>query len=222
MASKKEIIERWKSLGINECRFNFNCGGDSMGDTDIEFETLSGEIIKDEILFDYFDRQVYNEVDFYVNSDGHYMGENGTVSITLYDEGGEDFNYNKTATSEWESIITQGFYVPITDEEHRILEEYILNIGHNDWGGDFILYKKDFILTDEINEVLVGLRDKLNDYTEGFSPDTPLEVSDRDIDFALRETNDDSTPIEYSEVDGQKSVKVICEFIVFEYRDDVD
>src|ERR1700691_5187239 len=96
---KKETIELWNKLKIESCTMKFSCGGDSMNDYSFTFYGGGKEIESPE-LKDYFDDAVYKHVEFYVNSDGHYQGEAGTVEITLDDD--DDFSYCKAAQSEYE------------------------------------------------------------------------------------------------------------------------
>jgi hypothetical protein len=77
----KEAIARWKELNVDRVVLTFNCGGDSMGDMDWEVFGANDQRIEDEDLISYFDRVIFDKVEFYVNSDGHYIGESGTVTI---------------------------------------------------------------------------------------------------------------------------------------------
>ena len=87
---KQEAIKLWKELKIESGTMEFSCGGDSMNDYSFTFYGGGKEIESSE-LKDYFDDAVYKHVEFYVNSDGHYQGEAGTVEITL-DNDDDDLN----------------------------------------------------------------------------------------------------------------------------------
>ena len=71
----EKIIEIWKKENIAQAVFNFYCGGDSMGDTDLSFEDSEGIRIEfsdtknEDTLATYFDNEVYNNVSFYEASD---------------------------------------------------------------------------------------------------------------------------------------------------------
>ena len=79
-------ITLWKENKIHECIMEFSCGGDSMNDYDFKFYDKKGKEIVCVELKDFFEDEVFRRVEFYVNSDGHYIGEFGQVVITLNDE----------------------------------------------------------------------------------------------------------------------------------------
>ena len=65
--SKDPIIEKWLELNIKRAEFEFYAGGDSMGDTNLMFYNEKDE----EVAFEYkdeIDQMVYDNVEFYVNS----------------------------------------------------------------------------------------------------------------------------------------------------------
>lgn len=177
--NEKEAIKLFKELGIVKVNFNFNCGGDSMGDTDIVFEKENGETVENEDLKNYFDDETYKNVEFYVNSDGHYMGESGTVEITL-DEDDEEpfFNYCKIAQSEFNETITSIFEAELTKEEIEFINKNVLNINGGEDGGCNINYKHDFILSDEEEKLVSELEEKIYDFAEGFTPVTDNDVQE--------------------------------------------
>jgi hypothetical protein len=215
MESIEQVIEKWKSLNVSECRFNFNCGGDSMNDTDIEFEDNDGNMINDSELSYYFDREVYNHVDFYVNSDGHYQGEQGTVHINL-NEDGDDFYYMKSATSEYYETYSGFTPVELTVDEQSLIDEYIQNMGYTNWNGEFITYKKDFILTDELKDKFEALREKLQKSSYEFEYASNGDETD-ERSFTLIKDGDAS--IVYIGIDGVKHLNLYVEVNVYEYRD---
>ncbi len=88
-----EAVSEWKKLGIENANMEFSCGGDSMSDYSFTFYTKNTTpggteniSVESEELVLFFDRQIFDDVEFYVNSDGHYIGESGNVVITLNDE----------------------------------------------------------------------------------------------------------------------------------------
>ena len=210
MKDEKEIAKLWKELNINHINFNFNCGGDSMNDTDIEIFDTEGELVENQELVDYFDREVYNRVDFYVNSDGHYLGESGVVVITLDDEG-EGFYYSKDAQSEWSEHFTGQAIVTLTDEETAFVREFVDNMnGGND--GFTINYKKDFIVTDSQEKLVAELEEKINEVAYDFE----FENAEGEASDWLRyTTNEDDEELS---LEGNKlTLSVEREFYV--YRD---
>ena len=164
----ENIIKIWKEKNIDHVNFNFSCGGDSMNDTSIEIFDKEGKLVQDSELETYFDDKTYNNVEFYENSDGHYQGEFGVVTITLNDEE-DDFEYSKSSSSEWSESSVNEAEIELTDEEAKFVADYVLNIN----GGEDDIqtnYKKDFILTNEQEETLKGLEEKISEFAQDYTP----------------------------------------------------
>ena len=164
----QEIIKIWKEKNIDHINFNFSCGGDSMNDTSIDIFDKEGELVQDGELESYFDDQTYKNVEFYENSDGHYQGEFGVVEITLNDDE-DDFEYSKSSSSEWNENCDNEVEIELTDEEAKFVADYVLNIN----GGEDDIqtnYKKDFILTNEQEETLKGLEEKISKFAQDYTP----------------------------------------------------
>ena len=169
----KEAIARWKELNIDRAVLTFDCGGDSMGNMEWSLYDNEDEHVVDNGLVNYFDDKVYDHVDFYVNSDGHYMGESGTVTIELSyeDEEDEDFVYNKDAVSNYEETVTNELVVELTDVELAFVKEYVRDInGGYDESVNFN-YSKDFIMTDEMDELERLIGDKVSNAAAEFTPE---------------------------------------------------
>ena len=149
-----EAIELWKKLGIERGNMEFSCGGDCMNDYNFEFFDENDNNVESEELVSYFDNAVFDRVDFYVNSDGHYMGESGNVQISLDDDEEEDFSYYKDAESEWHEQFTEYVNHPLTKEQYDFIKTNIENInGEGSWTKN-VNYKVDCILSDE-NEAMI-------------------------------------------------------------------
>lgn len=152
--TNEEMIELWKKLNIEQCLMEFSCGGDSMNETEFKFFNSKNEEVDGEELESYFESEVYNQVEFYEVSDGHYMGEFGQVVITLEEEDGEEpfFQYDKQSQSEWEEREVQVMEYELTDSEVKFLTEKVDSIvGGED--GEAINYKTDCVLSDEEEEI---------------------------------------------------------------------
>ena len=161
----QQMIALWKEKGIVRGEFEFNCGGDQMNDTSISFRNEAGEEVESEELTDYFDNEVYNQVEFYVNSDGHYQGEMGNVYIELVEEEDEEpyFSYTKEAESEWNESFTEIDYCTLTPEEAEFVKDKIHSIvGGND--GEAINYKTDCILSNEEEAMIESISRKVDDF----------------------------------------------------------
>lgn len=156
-----EIIELWKKLDITKGEFIFSCGGDSMNETEFRFWDSKNEEVEDSELEDYFESQVYKEVDFYEVSDGHYMGEFGTVIIVLEEDDDEPyFSYDKESQSEYEERLSEVMKYELTDDEVKFITEKVQSIvGGED--GQAINYKGDCLLSDEEVELSEKLLDNL-------------------------------------------------------------
>lgn len=170
--TKEQAIQLWKDNDVSKVTFEFNCGGDSMNETQVYIYNSADEEIECSELSDYFDDQVYNNVDFYVNSDGVYMGESGNVYITL-DEEELDFEYVKESEEEWCEHTPFTEKINLTDEEVEFIEKYVSDINANMSEDDInINYKVDFIQTDE----LVALEEKLLEKVKNFFYDYDADL----------------------------------------------
>jgi hypothetical protein len=156
-----EIIELWKKLDITKGEFIFSCGGDSMNETEFRFWNSKNEEVEDSELENYFESQVYKEVDFYEVSDGHYMGEFGTVIIVLEEDDDEPyFSYDKESQSEYEERLSEVMKYELTDDEVKFITEKVQSIvGGED--GQAVNYKGDCLLSDEEVELSEKLLDNL-------------------------------------------------------------
>ena len=72
----------------------------------------------------YFEDEVFRNVEFYENSDGHYLGEFGEVTITL-NENENQFDYSKSSTSEYSEPYTDNVRVKITKDEAKFIKDYV-------------------------------------------------------------------------------------------------
>lgn len=165
--TKKQAIRKWKKLGVVRVCFEFQCGGDSMNETSLVIFTGEGEedTIEDEGLEEYFNTEVYDETTFYVNSDGVYEGEFGTVEITLNEEGSE-FDYAKSSTEEWRESVEHNFEFPITLQEFTFFTSYVEDLAINSDNEGSWNYKKDFVLTDSMELFQTDFAERLRDCAE--------------------------------------------------------
>jgi len=157
-----EIVKLWKDNKIKSCEMEFSCGGDSMNDYEFVFYDNKNKNVVCEELRDFFEDEVFKRVEFYVNSDGYYIGEFGSVSITLDEENETAFDYSKNATSEFSESFTETTEIELNKKEVDFLNEYVGSIvGGED--GNAINYKQDLIVSDEIESVSEKLLKKIND-----------------------------------------------------------
>lgn len=170
MQTENDIIQIWKENNIEKCVMEFSCGGDSMGDTEYTLYDNEGNQVLNEDITDYFDNNIYEQVDFYEVSDGHYMGESGTVTIELEEYDGESsFTFSKDAQSEFEETFSGIMEFNLTEVEVKLLEEKISNFNKSEWDSQvFINYKDDCVITDEEEVILNDLIKRIEDESFDF------------------------------------------------------
>jgi hypothetical protein len=162
-------LEKWKENNVDHVNFIFDCGGDSMNETSIEIYDKDDNVIEVEEISNYIDEAVYNYVNFYEASDGHYMGEAGTVIITISDDDENDFDWCKNSESEWceSELFTEKF--ELTDEEVEFIDKYVDDINGSMAEDDYnVNYKADFVQTDELVALEEKLVEKIKTYFENY------------------------------------------------------
>ena len=196
MSTKKVEVEvsqevkLWKENKIEKCIMEFSCGGDNMNDYDFVFYNNKNKQVTCEELKDYFDDVVFREVEFYVNSNGHYIGEFGEVRITLNDE--DEFEYEKSSKSEWSERYSEEIPIGITPEEIKFLKEKVANMNGGD-GEKNINYKIDCILTDEEEEMVDKLLESIDETCSKYEF---LKSEGEPEDFYTWSTDEDGGRIE--------------------------
>jgi hypothetical protein len=170
----EKLIEEWKEKGVDRAEFEFSCGGDSMNDTSLVFfDKESKEIIMSNESRETLDNDIYSNVEFYVNSDGHYQGEHGTVLVEFNVEENE-FNYSKSATEEWSESFSDIITIEITPELHKFCKEYVLEISGESNYLD-IEYAKDFYINSEKLEMLKDIQEIINENMDNHEPEDTSE-----------------------------------------------
>lgn len=150
-----KILKLWKELNVNEAEFTFSAGGDCMNDTEMALYNEGGERIHDTELEDLLSEEVYNHVTFYECSDGHYLGEHGSVIIGM-DDNGKGLYFDKRSRSGYEEDAANVEEVKVEDWVKESILAKIDSISGNPYGNDQheINYKGDCILTDKDEEAL--------------------------------------------------------------------
>lgn len=207
----EEMIKLWKEKGVAEAVFTFSCGGDSMNETEIALYDSKSNRIVDEELETYFDNEVYDEVEFYVNSDGHYIGEFGTVTITLEDdgEGNEVFEYSKYSEAEYSESETESLYIGLTNDQLSFIENHVHSIV-GDTDDVTFNYKNDFILKD--NSILEDLELKIISSCKDYEFLT-MQDGEEDDWFEFR-TFDDLSDNELTIENGELKIQITKFFTV--------
>lgn len=172
----QQMVALWKEKGITRGEFEFQCGGDQMNETDIKFFNDKDKEVKCEELESYIDGIIYDRVEFYEASDGHYQGEAGVVTIELDEDDVDDFTFSKSSESEWNENFATTNFCELTKEEFEFFNESVHSVlGGTD--GCTINYKRDCILNDEQVEV----RDDLMSKIEEFATDCEIEDAEGDL-----------------------------------------
>lgn len=180
--TREEAVALWKEQKIERAEMEFYCGGDEMGDYSFTYYDAENEEVECKELDVYFDEEVFKKIDFYVNSDGHYMGESGNVHITLddleLDDEELDFDYVKNAQSEWNESLTNTLEIELNEEQINFLKEFVRNIiGGSDEFTQFN-YSKDFIMTNEHERIEKEIGTIIDNVTTDYEPDTDNEVGE--------------------------------------------
>lgn len=183
----KNAIKIWKKNQVKRAVMEFYCGGDSMGDYEFYYETEDGTKQIPE-LTDYFDSEVYNNVDFYVNSDGHYMGESGIVHIE-FDEGEGEFTYCKSSTSEYNESINSILEIKINEEQKNFVRENIRSINGGEGENVNFNYSRNFILTEDLQRIQDELEKLIDEETCNYEP--KINVGGELREYFRFETEDD-------------------------------
>lgn len=181
--SKDPIIEKWLELNIQRAEFEFYAGGDSMGDTNLMFYNEKDE----EVAFEYkdeIDQMVYDNVEFYVNSDGNYLGEHGVVNIEL-DDDNEGFTFSKNAMSEYCESVADTISLQLEEQEYNYLRDYVsefvdfCNVYDITNGNSIFVYSVDFFKDNELSDIEESILAKIKEACNGHHYE---QESDRDID----------------------------------------
>jgi len=202
LEGEKDAVKLWEKLGVSNAALTFNCGGDCMGDTDWELFDKDGGVISSDELVNYFETVIYDEVEFYVNSDGHYMGEFGTVEIELTDEDEDStFMYSKNSSSEWEESIHNDIEIELTENEANYIKSFVGDINGGEDEGVNFNYKKDFIKTDEMVEIEDSIAEKVNKDTSEYQPEDCYDLRDMYQFESKCDFNDNSLMVEITNYD---------------------
>ena len=208
---EKTVHQIWRELGISHADFQFSCGGDSMNETTLTLIGKDGQQIHNQEIEDYIEEEIYKRVDFYVNSDGHYIGEAGSVEITLEDEE-DEFCYSKSSQSEWNESIQSEIRIGLDEKEVEFIKAKVININGSYDNEPVWNYKEDLILTDEDEELQKALETKMEDILSEFQPETYNEVQE-EYTFT---TNGEGKDITF---EGNELIVTINNQ-VYEYRDE--
>lgn len=218
MAKTKEhteasIIKIWKKKGVDKVEMTFDCGGDSMGETDFTVFLKDGSTESEGELIEYFEDSVYQNVNFYEASDGHYEGEQGTVVIT-YDEDEDALSYDKNAQSRWNESDSEDVWVKLTPKEAAYLRENVLNINADNENEMSFNYKREFVMTDSLEAIEEKLGQKIERVIAEAHSD--LEIESLNEWYSYTTSSEGDLTIE------KNKLKVVLNYSYEELRDGDD
>lgn len=183
-----EAIQLWKERNIQRCEMEFNAGGDDMGDYTFTFYGENDVEVKDDDLKNFFDDDVFKKVLFYQDNEGEY----GTVTITLDNEDGTLFVYDKTSWTDESETITEPSDIELTPEEVALLrdkiEEFIFTYDES----PVYTYYKDCILSEKEVETLKAFEERVCEYAEDYEFATSHDSCNDDwwqVNFDKRNEN---------------------------------
>ena len=207
-------VQQWKDNKVVKCEMEFSCGGDSMNDYEYHFYDSEGkEVEVPAELKDYIEDQSFKRVEFYVNSDGEYLGEFGTVYIELEDNE-EDFSFSKEASSEWSERFTEDVFVELDEAEEKFIKEKVSNINGNGYRDYNVNYKIDCIVTEDEKDMLEELYDKIESICDNHEfADQYRGEPDEDFSFQT----DDGEGIEIK--NGELKISLSRNFLVIKEGD---
>jgi hypothetical protein len=213
MTEQEKIIQLWKENGVANIDYEFDCGGDNMGETTLNILDKEGELIECKEIEDYFENKIYDNVEFYVNSDGHYMGERGNVYVYLEENEGEPyFDYSKSSMEEYNEREDFDVMIELSDEEIEYVGLYVNNINTG-WGDDMNFnYKTDFIKTDRHEELEKSIDEKLTQFYDDYEPELLGEDSETDMSLNTNENENVIT------IEGNK-LKVTLYYESYVYKE---
>jgi hypothetical protein len=141
------------------------------------------------------------------------MGESGNVLIELNNEE-DDFDYMKSAQSEWCERITSDVEVELTDEEIEFVREFVRDINGGESEDVNFNYKKDFIINQKRKELIDSIGKKVSSVCDDFTPE--LEGEGELTDWYSYTTNEDDITDSEVVIKGNKIiVKVSNEYYVY-------
>ena len=157
----EKLIKKWKEYKIEKAEFEFYAGGDSMGNTDLYFYDKDDKTINvDDDFKQEVENDIYNNVDFYETSDGHYEGEAGTVTVTLEkDEGEEYLNFSKDAQAQYNNSYTDNVTAELTKEEINYIKDNI--DGFEDSYEMTFSYSRDLFVSSKMEQIEQNIVSKI-------------------------------------------------------------
>jgi len=187
---------------VDEIVWEYQAGGDSLNEYTTIFY-LKGKQVEPDI-FDPTDL-ILDNVDISEASDGHYLGEFGTVTITLENN---DLGFNKVFQSEWNENQDLFISIKLTDEEAEVakkITELRIEVGEEEI--DNIEFKEDLYVGPEMTFIINNLVDKICD------------IADDKVEHVEEEMDDYRTMTKISDVNSDNEMEFRLDYSILEIVD---
>ena len=161
---RNALKELFTSGQIDEIQWSYHAGGDSLNDYEHKY-LLNGEEVTPENQIEPTDF-ILDNVDIADASDGHYMGEFGTVHITLEDG---ELSIFKDYQSEWSESYTEELSLEVSLEAAKVFENIeTLQYELSNDTLEHLEFKKDLFINNEIATVIENTVDEAVDVADDF------------------------------------------------------
>jgi len=198
--------------------FIYDCGGDSFNHSEIQLFDKNDNLIDVDLipnnqslkeLCDFIDNDVYSSNEFYVNSDGYYLGEHGTIKVVLLENGDEDLEVSKRYTiddilsgdydeeietfelsqvsedryEEFSEQVVEQIDIDFTPEELELLNKYVSSFERN-YSENNVEYVSDAIIPTELEVIFDKIHNTIvSELDEGLDLEDELSYSLTEDDF---------------------------------------
>lgn len=159
------LKELFTSGQIDKIEWTYHAGGDSLNDYEHKY-LLNGEEVTPENPIDPTD-YILDNIDIADTSDGHYLGEFGTVHVTLEDA---ELSVFKDYQSEWSQTYTEELSLELSPEAAKVFEN-IETLRYEVCNADLeeLAFKKDLFVNNEIATVIEDTVDEAVDVADDFT-----------------------------------------------------
>ena len=199
---REDLIRLFTHDMVDEIVWEYQAGGDSLNEYNTVFY-LKGQQVEPDI-FDPTDL-ILDNVDISEASDGHYLGEFGTVTITFEDD---DLVFNKVFQSEWNENQDLFISIKLTDEEAEVAKKITeLRIEVDDESIDNIEFKEDLYVGPEMTFIINNLVDKICD------------IADDKVEHVEEEMDPYRTMTKISDVNSDNEMEFRLDYSILEIVD---
>ena len=158
------LKELFTSGQIDKIEWTYHAGGDSLNDYEHKY-LLNGEEVTPNNPIDPTD-YILDNIEIADASDGHYLGEFGTVHVTLEDA---ELSVYKDYQSEWSQTYTEELSLELSPEAAKVFEN-IETLRYEVCNADLeeLAFKKDLFVNDEIATIIEDTIDEAVDVADNF------------------------------------------------------